>query len=116
MKINDDKEVISHRNLPYGYDIIHHNFDVHYPRNRQGEKLPAIFAIHGGGYVAGKKEGNTKFCQELAKRGFVVFNFEYTPSGKLKKYFPTPVYEFFDFYKFMTEETDIGTLIDYDNV
>jgi len=116
VKINDDSEVISHKNLPYGNDIIHHNFDIHYPKHRQGEKLPAIFVIHGGGYVAGKKEGTTKFCQELSKRGFVVFNLEYTPSGKEKKYFPTPVYEFYDFYKFMTEKTDIGDLIDYNNL
>ena len=115
ININDDSEVISHKNLPYGNDLIYHNFDIHYPKNTQA-KLPAIFNFHGGGYVAGKKEGNTNFCQELAKKGFVVFNIEYTPAGKRNKYFPTPIYEFFDCYKFITEETDIGDLIDYKNI
>ena len=116
--IPDDNAVISHKNIPYGNDLIYHNFDIHYPRTTKimQEKLPAIFNIHGGGYVTGRKEGNNHFCQELAKQGFVVFNVDYTPSGKRNKYFPTPVYEFFDFYKFVTEETDLCELVDFKNV
>lgn len=115
ISIPDDNTVVSHKNIPYGNDLIYHNFDMHYPKNMQ-EKLPAIFNIHGGGYVTGKKEGNNHFCQELAKRGFVVFNVEYTPSGKRCKYFPTPVFEFFKFYKFLTEETDLCDVVDFNNM
>ena len=111
--INDDSEIVSHRNLPYGNNIL--RFDIHFPKNMEG-RLPTIFNIHGGGYVTGYKDGNNRFCQELAKRGFVVFNVEYTPSGMDNKYFPTPIHEFFKFYKFMTEETDLGTIIDFNNV
>lgn len=113
--IGCEKDVISYRNLPYGDDLIHHRFDVHYPKNMQG-KVPAIFNIHGGGYVAGEKEGNTAFCQELAKRGFAVFNVEYTPSGRHGKYFPTPIYEFFEFYNFVVEGTDLFDNIDFNNM
>lgn len=112
--LKEYSDVVSKRNIPYGLNIIRHRFDVHYPANMDG-KLPTIFNIHGGGYIGGCKDGNDRFCQELAKRGFVVFNVEYTPSGMDNKYFPTPIYEFFKFYKYMINETDFASRIDFKN-
>ena len=103
-------------NLFYGQDKKNNSYDVFFPKGKL-QKIPTIFFVHGGGYVSGNKEGTRNFCHLLAEKGFLVFNMEYTKCGKEEiKYFPTPVYEFFDFYKHISELSDFSSLIDYDNI
>lgn len=41
-------------------------------------KYPVFVNIHGGGFIAGDKKFRTKFCSEIARLGYVVFNANYT--------------------------------------
>ncbi len=115
-KTHDDCIIFAEKNLIYGKDIKNNTYDVFYRSNISG-KMPTIFMFHGGGYVSGTKEGSVNLCQQLAKRGFLVFNIEYTKCDKSeKKYLPYQVFEFFKFYKHLTTSTQYEDLIDYNNI
>jgi len=47
-------------------------------------KLPVIVSVHGGGWVYGSKEVYKHYCMDLAKRGFIVVNYNYRLSPKDK--------------------------------
>ncbi len=78
-----------------------HSLDVYRPQKdgngtplgTQGaggpEKLPVIVSVHGGGWVYGDKERYSFYCMDLAKRGFVVVNFNYRLAPEYK--YPAPV-------------------------
>lgn len=51
--------------------------DVVYPRNRGTQALPVVVFVHGGALVTGDRKTNRVFCQELARRGLVVYSVEY---------------------------------------
>ena len=62
------------------YDEKHvpaHRLDVHRPRGRDGEILPVIINVHGGGLLMGNKEFNRPFCASLCEAGYLVFSIEY---------------------------------------
>ncbi|SEL29363.1 alpha/beta hydrolase [Ruminococcus albus] len=63
--------------IPYGTDEKWQILDVYRPKSAEGEKLPVIVSIHGGGWVYGSKEIYQFYCMDLAQRGFVVVNFTY---------------------------------------
>lgn len=65
--------------IPYIDDGNHyHLLDVFYPSNmKEGEKLPVIIDIHGGGWMYADKDLNDYYCMSLADRGYVVFNISY---------------------------------------
>lgn len=63
--------------VPYIDDgMKEHLLDVYYPEN--AEKLPVMIDIHGGGWMYGYKEINKYYCMHVAKKGYVVFNINYT--------------------------------------
>lgn len=51
--------------------------DVYRPKERQGETLPVIVSVHGGGWVYGDKELYQYYCMSLVQYGFAVVNFTY---------------------------------------
>lgn len=51
--------------------------DVYRPKQAEGEELPVIISVHGGGWVYGDKERYQYYCMSLAQRGFAVVNFTY---------------------------------------
>ena len=62
------------------YDEKHvpaHRLDVYRPRGRNGEILPVIVNVHGGGLLMGNKEFNRPFCASLCEAGYLVFSMEY---------------------------------------
>ena len=62
------------------YDEKHvpaHRLDVYRPRGRDGEILPVIVNVHGGGLLMGNKEFNRPFCASLCEAGYLVFSIEY---------------------------------------
>lgn len=65
--------------IPYVDDGNHyHMLDVMYPSNvKEGDKLPVIIDIHGGGWMYADKDLNDYYCMSLADRGYVVFNVSY---------------------------------------
>ncbi|MCD7858899.1 MAG: alpha/beta hydrolase [Firmicutes bacterium] len=62
--------------IPYGEEALQ-VLDVYRPRDREGEILPVIVSVHGGGWVYGDKELYQFYCMSLAEHGFAVVNFSY---------------------------------------
>lgn len=51
--------------------------DVVYPKERAKELLPIAVFVHGGALVTGDRKSNRVFCQELARRGYIVYSLDY---------------------------------------
>ena len=62
--------------------------DFYYIPKKRG-KYPVIFNIHGGGFVAGKKEYRKQLCTWFAVDGFFVVNVDYGLCPEC--HFPTPI-------------------------
>lgn len=54
-----------------------HRLDLYRPDNADGQTLPIIINVHGGGLLLGNKEFNKYFCALLCKKGFLVYSIEY---------------------------------------
>ncbi len=54
-----------------------HRLDCYRPKKRDGELLPVIVNVHGGGLLLGSKEFNRLFCMWLSELGFLVYSVEY---------------------------------------
>ena len=74
----DPEDVLAHDDLPYGPQGREQRLDVYTPRSRrEGELLPVVISVHGGGWVYGSKEPYRYYCMSLAQQGFGVVNFTY---------------------------------------
>ena len=114
-KKNLDNKVSSLYNIVYGKDTKNNVFDIHFPQDEQ-EKHPTIIVLHGGGYVAGKKENTDQYAKQLASRGFCVINLEFVKCDKNGKYFLDQIANFYDMYNYIKKETEIARKIDFDNI
>ncbi|GLQ53046.1 lipase [Devosia nitrariae] len=67
--------IITRQDLTYGEgrDEI---FDVNYPEGTQGP-LPTIVWVHGGGWVAGSKQGVANYLKILTGHGYTTIGLEY---------------------------------------
>ena len=70
-------DIVRHNDLRYADDDPCQLLDIYRPRGREGESLPVIVSVHGGGWVYGDKERYQWYCMSLAQRGFAVVNFTY---------------------------------------
>lgn len=70
-------DIIRFDNIVYGASPKEQSLDVYRPRQAEGQTLPVIVSIHGGGWVYGDKERYQYYCMNLAQRGFAVVNFTY---------------------------------------
>lgn len=79
--------VTERRDLAYGAgpDAV---FDLYFPDNADGP-LPVIVWTHGGGWVAGSKEGVGNYTQILASHGYAAVSLNYTRAPEAR--YPTPV-------------------------
>lgn len=73
----------------YGEDPDWQVLDVYRPKEAEGEVLPVIVSVHGGGWVYGDKERYQYYCMSLAQQGFAVVNFTYRLAPEHK--FPEPI-------------------------
>ena len=71
------EDIVRYDDIVYGADPKQQSLDVYRPRAAQGQKLPVIVSVHGGGWVYGDKERYQFYCMNLAQRGFAVVNFTY---------------------------------------
>lgn len=72
------EDVTEYKDVAYsGDDDKAHCMDIFRPSGREGEILPVIVNVHGGGMIIGSKEFNRYFCAGLCKLGYVVFSIEY---------------------------------------
>lgn len=79
--------VETRRNLAYGQGRAE-VFDINYPQGTRAQ-LPTIVWVHGGGWVAGSKDGVANYLKVLAGRGYTTVGLEY-PHGFGVTY-PEPV-------------------------
>lgn len=71
-------DVIRETDIPYIDDgNPRHLMDVYRPKSAAG-RLPVIVNIHGGGLLLGCKRANRYYCEDMCRRGFVVFCPEYS--------------------------------------
>ncbi len=80
------------KNLRYGGHRKYHTLDICWPVDYSSEeekKFPVIVSVHGGGYVYGSKEVYRFYAARLAKKGFIVVNFNYRLAPKYR--FPAPL-------------------------
>jgi acetyl esterase/lipase len=68
--------IVTRRNLAYGQgpDEI---FDLNYPQGTSAPR-PTIVWVHGGGWVAGSKDGVANYLKVLAGRGYTTVGVEYS--------------------------------------
>jgi acetyl esterase/lipase len=71
------EDIVRFDDIVYGTDAKWQSLDVYRPKNKDGEKLPVIVSIHGGGWVYGDKERYQYYCMSLAQHGFAVVNYTY---------------------------------------
>jgi acetyl esterase/lipase len=83
------EDIVRYDDIVYGSDPKWQSLDVYRPKGRDGEKLPVIVSIHGGGWVYGDKERYQYYCMSLAQNGFAVVNYTYRLAPEFK--FPAPL-------------------------
>ena len=79
--IERDKKLTMPEGVEYTENIAYandgnpsHQFDIYRPKDREGEVLPVIINVHGGGLIIGNKGFNKYFCSLLCKKGFLVYS------------------------------------------
>ena len=75
--------IIRYDNISYGPHKMN-VLDVYRPKDKEGQILPVIVSVHGGGWVYGDKDLYQHYCMDLSLRGFVVVNFTYRLSPEYK--------------------------------
>ena len=78
------EDIVRYDDIRYGTDRKWQTLDVYRPKNAEGEILPVIVSVHGGGWIYGDKEVYQYYCMSLAQRGFAVVNFNYRLAPKHK--------------------------------
>ena len=71
--------VRAERKIPYIQDYNRdHMLCLYYPKSmKEGEKLPAVINIHGGGWLFGHVEDSEQYMAELASMGYAVMGMGY---------------------------------------
>ncbi len=78
------EDIVRYDNICYDTDTKWQILDVYRPKAAEGQKLPVIVSVHGGGWVYGDKEVYQFYCMNLAQRGFAVVNFTYRLAPEFK--------------------------------
>jgi acetyl esterase/lipase len=86
-------EIVFEEGVEYANpDDQHLKLDLARPAEvKEGQRLPAVLCIHGGGFRAGNRKGWDGFCKKLAERGYVAVTVEYRLAPKYP--FPAAVYD-----------------------
>lgn len=82
--LSTPQDVLRRDNIAYGEELPWQLLDVYRPRNAEGQVLPVIVSVHGGGWVYGDKDRYQFYCMDLARRSFAVVNFSYRLAPEFK--------------------------------
>ena len=78
LKSKNYDDVIYHNDIPYyNRDKKKLLMDIFEPKKLKGKDLPVVVVIHGGGLVLGNKNISKRFCENLSRKGYLVFSLEY---------------------------------------
>jgi acetyl esterase/lipase len=83
------EDVRRYDDIVYGSDPKWQSLDVYRPKDKDGEILPVIVSVHGGGWMYGDKERYQFYCMSLAQMGFAVVNYTYRLAPEFT--FPAPI-------------------------
>ncbi|MCG3413146.1 alpha/beta hydrolase [Staphylococcus massiliensis] len=100
--------------IPYGSKYPKSYLDILTPEELdKDEKLPVIFWMHGGGYIAGDKQYKNNLLSKIAEKGYIVVNINYALAPDYK--YPTQLRQMDKAVSFIKQNTH-GLPIDYDRV
>ncbi len=97
-------DVVRLDDITYADDDPCQLLDVYRPRAAEGERLPVIVSVHGGGWVYGDKERYQWYCMSLARHGFAVVNFTYRLAPEHK--FPSSMLDTNDVFAWVLAHAD----------
>ena len=92
------------RDNKYGADQKFNSMDICYPKDKEDKKLPLILNVHGGAYVYGSKEVYQFYCADIARRGFMMVNYNYRLAPEYK--FPAPLEDLSKVIEWLEEKKD----------
>ncbi|MEX6262564.1 alpha/beta hydrolase [Staphylococcus haemolyticus] len=93
------------QNITYNNHLPGSQLDIMMPDDVDKDtKLPVIFWMHGGGYVAGDKQYKNPLLSQIVEQGYVVVNVNYALAPNYK--YPTPLIQFDDAIQFIKHNKD----------
>jgi acetyl esterase len=108
------KKVTKISDIVYQSEYKKNDLDIYYPKGNT-EKLPVIFWVHGGGYVAGDKSGMEEFALRIAsqaKVAVVSMNYELAPDLE----YPGQVKQVDEMYRYLSKQKSKYPMLDFDRV
>ncbi|MDW7693686.1 alpha/beta hydrolase [Flammeovirgaceae bacterium SG7u.111] len=95
-------------NIPYSAK---HTLDIYYPTSHTNEKAPVVLFIHGGAWIAGRKEAiNVNringAINQLRKNGFTIISPSYTLARNNKSPFPQCIQDGFEAIQWISNNAD----------
>ncbi|PNZ12193.1 alpha/beta hydrolase [Staphylococcus simiae] len=110
----NNKNVNVYQNISYGKTFPNSKLDIIKPADiAQDSKLPVIFWMHGGGYIAGDKQYKNPLLAKIAEQGYIVVNINYALAPQYK--YPTPLIQMNQAIDFI-KENKLELPIDFDQV
>lgn len=103
--LTEPEDVMKYKDISYGEDPVWNLLDIYRPADREGESLPVIVNVHGGGWVYGDKQLYRFYCMSLAQRGFAVVNFSYRLAPENK--FPAPMEDVNAVFTWIADHADV---------
>lgn len=95
------------------------SLDIYHPTKIKHEKSPVVLFVHGGAWIAGRKESmNTNrvhgAINQLRDNGYTIFSIEYTLAREGKSPFPACIIDGFDAIEWIRAKSDSHNLdLDY---
>src|SRR5699024_98620 len=81
----NNKNVNAFTNITYGTGLPNSRLDILTPNELdQDNKLPVIFWMHGGGFIAGDKQYKNPLLAKIAEQGYIVVNINYALAPDFK--------------------------------
>ncbi|WP_251518851.1 MULTISPECIES: alpha/beta hydrolase [Staphylococcus] len=84
----NNRNVKAFTNITYSQGVPNSKLDILTPTELdENNKLPVIFWMHGGGYIAGDKQYKNPLLSKIAEQGYIVVNINYALAPDYK--YPT---------------------------
>lgn len=101
-------------NITYGKTFPKSQLDIIIPAELDKDvKLPVIFWMHGGGFIAGDKQYKNPLLSKIAEQGYIVVNINYALAPEYQ--YPTPLLQMDQAVRFIKQNKH-KLPIDFDQV